>query len=337
MQIVFERGERMFEKKSDNVSGMKYHTSKHITEKLDKSTRNVPRNGIIVVVDAPNGSISDTVKVLSKPIYTFNKKTMKKNLLFNSSFRDIIMSGAYFYYNNRLCLRRPGCLQYTEKHVTFSKRVLANPDEYLLSFREESTISRKKTNSDNSNKGKRLRYRMGYRTDLINSSAILHAKKYYDKSSDNDNYSIENIKQSIIEKVSDFTDNLGPYFGNPPDDFCQFFSSLMKENNLSVKDLADLTEIDPRTINRMRTRADYRPSLEYIVACCIAMRLIYWDSERLIYLAGYTLRKNIKAESAYIGLLQAATQILTLDECDIVLKGMGVRTLHEFIQNQKRK
>lgn len=61
---------------------------------------------------------------------------------------------------------------------------------------------------------------------------------------------------------------------------------------------------------------DNLQGLEYIVACCIAMRLIYWDSERLIYLAGYTLRRNIKAESAYIGLLQAATQILTLDECD---------------------
>ena len=49
----------MFEKKLDNGSGMKYHTSKHITEKLDKSTRNVPRNGIIVVVDY-NGSVVKT-------------------------------------------------------------------------------------------------------------------------------------------------------------------------------------------------------------------------------------------------------------------------------------
>ena len=81
---------------------------------------------------------------------------------------------------------------------------------------------------------------------------------------------------------------------DPGETFGEFFSELMSERKITVKQLADKTDIPERTIIRMRTEDDYKPSIEYLIACCIVMQLPPWDSDTLFELAGIKLRPNNK-------------------------------------------
>lgn len=122
----------------------------------------------------------------------------------------------------------------------------------------------------------------------------------------------------------------------PGDSFGLYFTWLMDEKyNISKKELADITGIDERTITRMRTKEDYLPSLEFIIACCIAMSLLPWESDKLIDLAGYKLRTNLKIERGYIALIHVFYQC-SIDECNEFLEQMGLTSLSSIIKTKKK-
>lgn len=125
--------------------------------------------------------------------------------------------------------------------------------------------------------------------------------------------------------------------GGPQGTFCEFFKWLMDEEyNISKKQLSDLTGIDPRTITRMRTEPDYNPSLVYIVACCVAMGLLPWESETLIRLAGHNLRLGYKVERAYTAIIYKYAVDCSLEQCDEILTLMGLDSLTDIVKKNKK-
>lgn len=137
-----------------------------------------------------------------------------------------------------------------------------------------------------------------------------------------------------MKAVESYVNGIGGL--GPGDSFGLYFTWLMDEKyNISKKELADITGIDERTITRMRTKEDYLPSLEFIIACCIAMSLLPWESDKLIELAGYKLRTNLKRERGYIALIHVFYQY-SLDECDEFLEQMGMTSLSSMINSKKK-
>ncbi|WP_307973646.1 helix-turn-helix transcriptional regulator [uncultured Megasphaera sp.] len=61
---------------------------------------------------------------------------------------------------------------------------------------------------------------------------------------------------------------------------------LMKQKNITVEQLAEKAMVDSKTISRMRTKADYKPTLETVVAICIALQLDSDVSFELLKMAG---------------------------------------------------
>lgn len=136
---------------------------------------------------------------------------------------------------------------------------------------------------------------------------------------------------NIVGAYIDGTAGMGP--GNS---FGEYFTWLMDEKyEISKKELADLTGIDERTITRMRTTEGYCPSLVFIVACCIAMSLLPWESDKLIELAGYKLRSNLRAERGYIALIHVFYQC-TIAECDELCELWGILPLSSVIKSRKK-
>lgn len=162
---------------------------------------------------------------------------------------------------------------------------------------------------------------------------ISHAKKYSRKDYREGNQYSEAVLCSL-ELVQGFIDD-GQ--GNGPNDtFGEFFTYLMSERKLTIKQLADKTDIPERTITRMRSEEDYKPSIEYLLACCIVMKLPPWDSDTLFKLAGIALRINDKKERCYIALLHVFFKEGSIKVCDEVLTIMQLPTLSSIISANKK-
>lgn len=77
-------------------------------------------------------------------------------------------------------------------------------------------------------------------------------------------------------------------------------------------------------------------SIEYLLACCIVMKLPPWDSDMLFELAGIVLRPNNKKERCYIALLHVFFKEGSISVCDEVLTTMGLPSLSSIINSNKK-
>jgi len=269
---------------------------------------------------------------LSKDFYHIDKENIERLVFTNTTFREAILTGAYFYYKGRICLYNSGVLVKDENEVKFSEKVLSNPSHFFLSYRygiENKTGVLVRVGNVwhevSPKEGVALR---GYRRGSLR---FKHAKLYLEKDCEN---KYEETVLEMVDLSSDFLNNgLG---GGPNDSFCKVFSSYMDKRNISIKELADKTGIPERTITRMKTEINYKPSLEYVIMCCIAMRLCPPESLFLLQLAGYTLRYNNKKEKLYSILISHYYVIGTIDSCDRLMAREGIPTFSSILESRKK-
>ncbi len=63
-------------------------------------------------------------------IYKFQKKGLLADFKENQSFREAVMSGAYFYHQGRICLYHPDVFVGSEKGIKIADVVDKNPRDY---------------------------------------------------------------------------------------------------------------------------------------------------------------------------------------------------------------
>lgn len=278
--------------------------------------------------------------------YSFSGNRLASEFKHNTSFRDAIMSGAYFYYNGKLCLYRSDSLKFQGAQVEYADNVKNHPEMYLLSSARRVPLLRHKMylKSPKDLKYGKPIYRSksahGYRGKIDKGNApklevvACHASEYSRETNKAETILSQAI-EATVSKVIEFVNGGGE---GPQDSFGAFFTWLMDEKyKVSKKELSDMTGIDSRTITRMRTESEYKPSLEYIVACCVALGLLPWECDTLLYLAGYTLRLVNKAERAYITIVHVFAVECSLMECDEILEQMGVTKLSDVISKNKKE
>lgn len=285
-------------------------------------------------------AIATLVSDIDRDIYKFEKKSLLTEFKRNRTFRDAIMSGAYFYHQGKICLYHPDVFVGSKNGIKISDVIEKDPGEYLLShYARRITI-----NKTNAQRGSQLCWKMGRpklkhcRENTSDNTSIYgvkinHAKKYSREAyREGDQYS-EAVLCSM-DLIQGFIDN-GQ--GNGPDDtFGDFFIKLMSQRKLTIKQLADKTDIPERTIERMRKDEGYKPSIEYLLACCMVMRLPPWDSDKLFNLAGIVLRINDKKERCNIALLHVFFKEGSIRVCDEVLAIAGLPTLSSIIESNKK-
>ena len=262
-----------------------------------------------------NTTLSNGVFVADK--YAFSLNDVKQEFKRNHQFKDIISSGAYFYFQNKLCICLNNTIVVNNDGVYYSEDVKKNPSLYFLTRINRGHLHRKPRNNT---------------CEIKVRTYFIHAKQYQE---------LSRKGRVVIDSTSYLMNEVGGYVNGtgglgPGDSFGLYFTWLMDEKyNISKKELADITGIDERTITRMRTKEDYLPSLEFIIACCIAMSLLPWESDKLIDLAGYKLRTNLKIERGYIALIHVFYQC-SIDECNEFREQMGLTSLSSIIKTKKK-
>jgi len=93
-----------------------------------------------------------------------------------------------------------------------------------------------------------------------------------------------------------------------------------------MEDLAEKSLLSDRTIRRMRNETDYNPSLESVVALCIAMRLPPQFSRHLIEVSGNTFRYSNQAHFIYESFILGFYN-QSIHECNELLRAQGFKKL----------
>ena len=106
--------------------------------------------------------------------------------------------------------------------------------------------------------------------------------------------------------------------------------TVMKEYHIQEKDLAEESDIDEKTIKRIRNVMEYKPKLPTMIQLCIGLRVPTIICLALIDVSGYRLR-FYGVELAYYYII---TQKIgcTLEDCNKYLKDLGYPQLGENYQ-----
>ena len=110
-----------------------------------------------------------------------------------------------------------------------------------------------------------------------------------------------------------------------PRTFPNALDIIMKEYEIREHKLADDSDLDEKTIVRMRTKLDYKPKLQTIIQLCIGLKLPSVICLELIRVAGFTLQLY-GVELAYYCIITQKVGC-TLDDCNEYLVGLGYEPL----------
>lgn len=142
----------------------------------------------------------------------------------------------------------------------------------------------------------------------------------------NDAYKTKNIKE--LSK-NEFLCIVGGTGGQePPNNFKQLLEFFLQRGGITIEYLSELTGIPDRTIRRIKNEPNRRPTLEHLVAICIALHLMPSESEKLISFAGYVFKETSK-ERALQYLVDCAYD-QTVADCNMFLTRMGFEALTEL-------
>lgn len=111
----------------------------------------------------------------------------------------------------------------------------------------------------------------------------------------------------------------------PPNNFRKLFEQYLDRSGVTMEDLSELTGIPDRTIRRIKNEPERRPTLEHLIAICIALHLLPSESEKLITAAGYSFKETPK-ERALRYLIDCAYD-QTVEDCNEFLKKMDFKPL----------
>lgn len=92
-----------------------------------------------------NTTLSNGVFVADK--YAFSLNDVKQEFKRNHQFKDIISSGAYFYFQNKLCICLNNTIVVNNDGVYYSEDVKKNPSLYFLTRINRGHLHRKPRNN----------------------------------------------------------------------------------------------------------------------------------------------------------------------------------------------
>ncbi|MBQ8306052.1 MAG: hypothetical protein IJX90_07540 [Blautia sp.] len=221
--------------------------------------------------------------------YDFSQQSILLLYRKDPRFQIILDSGKYVFFNGYLCLKSGICHSKMTGRYFLSSGVMKNPGKYLL--------------------GKELRV----------SSASL---KGHSASRER----IIGYREPPDHLTNDAFDTfLGDHGENSS--FGKQLTEYMK--NTTCEELSERTGVSVDTILKYRQYRNQpnqpRPVLKNVVALCIGLHLVYYCSEHLLGLAGYTLR-DTPDEKAYQFLLQCAPAE-TVSRCNRFLLSRGLKPL----------
>jgi len=205
----------------------------------------------------------------------FNQEEVFALFQSSHSFRDAVMTGKYIYTGDHIVINSTLCITVFKDRLRVRPGVRAHPGDFLL--RKKETIV-----EDPTDRSKKI-----YK--LIEQAARIDTVRKIEKDS---------VELVIGYGCGDGDDNNDPHRSS----LNVTMSQEMRRQNITEEWLAEEAGISTKTIQRMRNDPEYRPSLQTMVAVCLGMHLYPYNSNHLLYVAGYILN-DLTIERIYQALL----------------------------------
>lgn len=230
----------------------------------EPSPEKKPENNISI----PEGAIVNATHVSR-----FSPEEVFSLFLTSRRFREAVMSGKYIFTGDHIVINSARCVSVFKDSLRVRPGALSHPGDFLL---------RKKvvTVEDPADHSKKV-------YELIEQASKIDSVRKIDK---------ESVELVIGYGCGD--DNNDPHRSA----LNIAMRQEMRRQNVTEEWVAEEAGISVKTIQRMRNDPEYRPSLQTVVAVCLGMHLFPYNSNHLLYVAGYILN-DLTIERIYQALL----------------------------------
>lgn len=255
--------------------------------------------------------------------HTFKKGAIKRNQTYSISERDAafessinpvlrekLKNGLYLFIDSHFCINDPKYVAYDD----YGKALLTNYARHHID--ECCLVFDLKIQHSTNNYGKQ------FYTECVlyrDATSDIFFEAHYCDSKVNDDLDAQ------ATAILAYNKELSEIIKKLPGSFKDSLKTLMTWKEKTVEGLAESTFLDPRTIQRMRNNDDYEPSLETIVAVCIALQLPPAASYALINRSVHKLGVSEK-HFAYDFLIRS-WYTKPLLECNEMLQRLGFEPL----------
>lgn len=246
--------------------------------------------------------------ITRKQTFTIGVRDVAIQRMVNREFAQLLEDGEYIFVENHMCFNSPKYITYDELgNAILTEYARLHVDECCLIF----DISVKSTN----------KYGEAFYTECVlyrdaDSKVIFEAKF----SADN-NGATNKQKESIAAYR---TDVLG-LRKRMNDSFADSLKTVVEWSDMTEEKIAEAADIEVRTLQRLKSDEDQNPTIETIIALCVAMTLPPFISRALLEKAGHTFKANTR--DFMYGMIIDACYTQTLDECNKMLIDQGVKPI----------
>ena len=113
---------------------------------------------------------------------------------------------------------------------------------------------------------------------------------------------------------------------NYPSSFSRTLEAILQEREMYPKDLADMLNVDRRTIYKMLQDDEYQAPKQMVIAISVILKLSPHDAFALLEKAGYQLRMTSAQDAAYFSVISTCGEY-ALDDINVALTAKGITSL----------
>ena len=111
-----------------------------------------------------------------------------------------------------------------------------------------------------------------------------------------------------------------------PGAFSRTVEAILQEKKMYPKDLADLLNVDRRTIYKMMQDDEFQASKQMVIAIAVVLKLSPHDAYALVDKAGIRLRMTSAQDAAYFSVISSCG-VYDLEDINAVLSDKGIAPL----------
>lgn len=246
--------------------------------------------------------------ITRKQTFTIGVRDVAIQRMVNRDFTVLLESGDYIFVENHMCFN-------SSKYITCDEQGNAILTEYARLHVDECClvfdISVKSTN----------KYGEAFYTECVlyrdaDSKVIFEAKFSPDNTgaSNKQKESIAAYKADVLGLRKKMNDS-----------FADSLKAVVEWSDMTEEKIAEAADIEVRTLQRLKSDEDQNPTIETIIALCVAMTLPPFISKALLEKSGHTLKANTR--DFMYGMIIDACYTMTLEECNKMLIDQDVKPI----------
>ena len=233
--------------------------------------------------------------------FSIGLKDLSRLLFEHQSVNNRLTEGGLIYIDSHICLNEP-------KYAVLSEDDIPKMTYYARTHMDECCLVFEKINHNQSSS--RVTF-----INVLNNSAELSITPSFKYPANDRNLDIESRARLLSELSSELSQALREL----PYDFGSALNYLRKYRKLTNQSLSDLSLLSVEYISKLQNNHIKEPSVQTVVALCIAMSLHFQLSDELLKRAGRSLRSLSTDEDMLYNLMILSSSDYTVEDCNQIL------------------